>query len=96
MIRMPELPIFFWTSFWIFAVSLAFIVIFIWLFVKGKKNYSVEDAESHAEDYGEVIKEGHGGMTIFLWTSFILIFGWTVYYFIVNWSQFFVITALRG
>ena len=92
---MPELPGFFWTSFWIFAASVISISVFIWLFVKGKKKYSVDDAESHAEDYANVIKEGHGGMTIFLWISFSLLFAWTVYYFVVNGYQFDVIQALR-
>ena len=91
---MPELNGFFWNSFWIFAVSLVLTAIFIWLFVIGNKKYSVDDAESHAEDYADIIKEGHGGMTIFLWVSFIMLFIWTVYYFAVNWSQFYVILAM--
>jgi hypothetical protein len=93
---MPELPGFFLTSFWVFVAAVAFSVLFLWLFVRGKKNYSVDDAESHAEEYANVIKEGHGGMTAFLWVSFSLLFLWTVYYFAVNWSQFYVIAALRN
>ena len=88
---MAELPRFFWTSFWIFLVSVVATVIFIWLFVRGNTKYSVEDAESHAENYANVIKEGHGGMTAFLWVSFGVILAWSVYYLIVNWSQFAVI-----
>lgn len=93
---MPKLPGFFLTSFWVFVASIIMIVLFIWLFVRGKKSYSVDDAESHAEDYANVIKEGHGGMTAFLWVSFSLIFSWTVYYIIINWSQFRVIAAIRN
>ncbi len=92
---MPELPGFFWTSFWIFIISLAAISVFIWLFVKGNKRYDVDDAESHSEEFAELVKEGHGQMTLFLWVSFSIIFAWTVYYFVVNWSQFYVISALR-
>jgi len=90
---MPELPSFFWKSLWIMVGGIVFLVMFIWLFARGKKNYSVDDTESHAEEYGDVIKEGHGGMTAFLWVSFIMLLGWTVYYFVVNWSQFAVIAA---
>ncbi|NLI54655.1 MAG: hypothetical protein GX417_10115 [Clostridiales bacterium] len=93
---MAKLPGFFWTSFWIFLVSIVLITLFIWLFARGKKSYSVDDTESHAESYANVIKEGHGGMTAFLWVSFALIFSWTVYYVVVNWSQFKVIAALRN
>jgi nitrogen fixation-related uncharacterized protein len=57
-----NLPGFFWTSFWIFLVSIVLITLFIWLFARGKKSYSVDNTESHAESYANVIKEGHGGM----------------------------------
>jgi hypothetical protein len=93
---MPELPGFFNTSLWVFIISVSAISIFIWLFVIGKDHYSVDDTESHAEDYANVIKEGHGGMTPFLWVSFAAIFGWVVYYVMVNWSQFAVIIAIRN
>ena len=92
---MAELPGFFWSAFWIFLVTTALTVVYIWLFARGNKKYSVEDAESHAEDYANVIKEGHGGMTIFLWVSFAMILVWTVYYFIVNGYQFKVLLAVR-
>lgn len=91
---MAELPGFFWTAFWIFVVSTVGLAIAIWLFVRGNPHYSVDDAESHAEDYANVIKEGHGGMTSFLWASFILILMWAIYYLVINWHQFYVITAI--
>ncbi len=93
---MPKLPGFFMTSFWVFVVSVVMIVLFVWMFARGKKSYSVDDTESHAENFANVIKEGHGGMTAFLWVSFALIFSWTAYYLAVNWSQFKVIAALRN
>jgi hypothetical protein len=93
---MPKLPGFFETSFWVFVTCVVALCVFIWLFAMGKKNYSVDDTESHAEQFGGVIKEGHGGMTPFLWVSFAVIFSWTVYYLAVNWSQFAVIMALRN
>lgn len=93
---MPKLPGFFTVSFWVFVVSVAACSVFIWLFAMGNRKYSVNDTESHAETYANVIKEGHGGMTPFLWVSFAAILAWTVYYTIANWSQFAVILALRN
>ena len=93
---MPKLPGFFETSLWMFIACVTALCVFIWLFVMGNRNYTVDDTESHAEQFGGVIKEGHGGMTVFLWISFALILGWAVYYLVVNWSQFAVILALRN
>lgn len=91
---MAEQSGFFWTSFWVFSVSVTSLSVFIWLFVKGNK-YTVNDAEAHGEEYGELNKEGHGGMTMFLWVTFGLITVWTVYYFVVNWYQFLVFSAFK-
>jgi len=49
--------------------------------------------EARSEEFGGVIKEGHGGMTEFLWISFGFLFIWTIYYFVVNWHQFLVLFA---
>lgn len=90
---MPESWIFFKTGFWIVVASVALFVFFLWLFIIGGNRYTIEDTEAHAEDFGEVIKEGHGGMTSFLWISFAILFIWTIGYFVVNWRQFLVIFA---
>lgn len=92
--KMAALPSFFIISFWIVVICIVGIVVFLWLFISGGEKYSVEDAEAHAEDFAGVIKEGHGGMTVFLWVSFALIFSWTIFYFIINGYQFLVIFAL--
>jgi hypothetical protein len=88
---MPDLTTFFWNSFWIVIASIVLTVFFLWLFIMGGHKYSVEDTEAHSEGFAGVIREGHGGMTIFLWISFAALFIWTVYYFIVTWEQFLVI-----
>ncbi len=44
--------------------------------------------------FANVVKEGHGGMTAFLWVSFGAILAWQSITIIVNWSQFYVITAI--
>jgi hypothetical protein len=89
--KMAELSVFWRDSFWIFLASLVFSVLFLWLFVVGGNRYSVEDAEAHSEDFAGIVREGHGGMTAFLWVSFSMILVWTVYYFAANWQQFVII-----
>lgn len=88
---MSELTGFFRESLWIVLASIFFSVLFLWLWMISGRLYSVEDTEAHSEDFGGVIREGHGGMTIFLWVSFGLLLLWTIYYFVVNWQQFLVI-----
>ena len=90
---MPQLPDFFILSFWIVLASIAGIVLFLCLFIIGGSKYSIHDTEAHAEQYGNIIKEGHGGMTSFLWVSFIALAGWMIYYFIINSQQFLIILA---
>ena len=63
-------------------------VVYTWLVLRSGHGYSVHDTETHAADYANVIKEGHGGLTAFLWVSFILIFGWTIMYFVTHWGEF--------
>lgn len=82
----------FWQLFWVVIGSvLAFVFIFL-LFIAGSK-YSVHDAEAHATDYAGTIKEGHGGMTAFLWVTFIGMFVWTIVYLVMHWHEFGVIAA---
>ncbi len=88
---MPELTSFFANSFWIGTVTVILSVFFLWLFIIQGRNYSVHDTEAHAEEFGDLIKEGHGGMTMFLWVSFAAIFVWMIYYFAINWRQFLVL-----
>ena len=86
----PELEVpsgFFWFTL-LLATSYA---ITMYLILRSGIGYSVEDAESHSIDYGGVIKEGHGGLTAFLWVSYAVIFIWTIVYLIQHWSEFGVI-----
>jgi hypothetical protein len=88
---MPKLPDFFNDSLLIVIISIASIVVLLWLLIVGGKNYTVEDTESHAELYANIIKEGHGGMTAFLWVTYVFLFIWTIYYYAANLEQFLVI-----
>ena len=83
-------------TFWqLFDLTISLVIVLVllfFLFISGSK-YSVADAESHATDYAGVIKEGHGGVTIFLWVLFIGLFIWTIVYFVLHWSEFGIIAA---
>jgi hypothetical protein len=74
--------------FWLTAVIVASLGVAIWLGLRSGRNYSVHDTEAHASNYANVIKEGHGGLTAFLWVSFGAILVWTIVYLIQHWSEF--------
>jgi hypothetical protein len=57
----------------------------------GGSDYTVEDTMAHAADYADVIEEGHGRMTLFLWFTYGLMLAWTVYYLVRHWHEFSVI-----
>lgn len=74
----------------VLAIALSSVII-IWLVLRSGKNYSVNDTEAHSTSYADVIKEGHGGLTVFLWVSFAAILVWTIVYLVQHWSEFSVI-----
>jgi hypothetical protein len=82
----------FWQMFWVTIGSIFSFAILLILLIQGSK-YSVNDTRAHSADYGGVIKEGHGGMTSFLWVMFIGILVWTIVYLIMHWSEFAIIWA---
>jgi heme/copper-type cytochrome/quinol oxidase subunit 2 len=88
---MPEMNSFFQNSLWLVLITIMLSVFFLWLFIIGGSKYSMEDAESHAEHYANIIKEGHGTMTSFLWVSYAVLLIWMIYYFNLNLHQFLVI-----
>ncbi len=88
---MPQMVNFFKDSLWVLVISIIGSVVFLWLALISGSRYSVEDTEAHSAEYGEVIKEGHGGMTVFLWISFAAILIWMIVYFVLNREQFLAI-----
>ena len=78
--------------FWTLGIIFAFIVTQI-LLLRSGHGYSVHDTEAHSTNYAGEIKEGHGGMTAFLWVFYILMFVWTIVYLIMNAGQFAIIFA---
>ena len=78
--------------YWALGILFASIATLI-LFLKSGGGYSVEDTQAHSTDYGGVIREGHGGMTAFLWSFYIFMLGWTIFYFVQHASEFAIIFA---
>ena len=73
--------------YWTLGFIFIFVVTFI-LILRSGRRYSVEDTEAHSTEYAGVIKEGHGGLTAFLWTFYIIMIVWTIYYFIEHAAEF--------
>jgi hypothetical protein len=69
------------------GVAVSFVIV-TWLILRSGHGYSVHDTEAHSTNYADVIKEGHGGLTLFLWVSFIAIFIWSIVYLVQHASEF--------
>ena len=68
--------------------SIVLTIIGLALLIKSGFGYTVHDTEAHATKYAGIIREGHGGLTVFLWILFLFMFAWTIYYFWTNAAQF--------
>jgi hypothetical protein len=78
-------------TFWLVIVVSVSVVVIIWLMLRSGNGYSVHDTEAHAVNYANEVKEGHGGMTLFLWLSFVAIIIFTIVYLVQHASEFSVI-----
>jgi hypothetical protein len=78
-------------TFWLVIVVAVSVVFITWLILRSGNGYSVHDTEAHAVNYANEIKEGHGGMTLFLWLSFLAIIIWTIIYMVQHAGEFSVI-----
>jgi hypothetical protein len=78
-------------AFYITLFCIAAVVVLTILLLRTGKGYSVRDAQSHAEDYAGVIKEGHGGLTAFFGVLFVIILIWSVVYFVLHAGEFSII-----
>jgi hypothetical protein len=88
---MPQLNTFFPEAFWIsFAFLVGSMIFFVLAMLQGR-GYSVQAAETHASDYAAEIKEGHGGMTAFLWVSFGAMLVWAIIYFWIHAPEFLIL-----
>ncbi len=60
----------------------------IYLAVRAGKDYSVEDTEAHAEEFGGVVKEGHGPVPAFAAVGMGALIIWSIVYLIMHWSEY--------
>jgi hypothetical protein len=79
------------TMFYIVIAVAVSVSVITWLILRSGHGYSVHDTEAHATNYANEIKEGHGGLTLFLWVSFTVILIWTIVYLVQHASEFSVI-----
>ena len=84
------------TNFILVIVIIAFFVLLVTLALRSGRRYSVHDTESHATEYAGVIKEGHGGLTTFLWLSFGSIIVFTIFYLVEHSREFSVLFRMIG
>jgi hypothetical protein len=70
----------------------AFLLLLI-LFLRSGHGYSVHDTEAHSTNFAGQIREGHGGLTAFLWFIYAVMFVWTIIYIVQNWSDFAILFA---
>jgi Ca2+/Na+ antiporter len=81
--------------YWTLTIIFSFVVSLI-LLLRSGHGYSVHDTQAHASEYAGEIKEGHGGMTAFLWVFFAFMLIWTIVYFVLHASEFAIIFAGGG
>ena len=75
------------------VVLVAATIVLLYLILRSGHGYSVEDTEAHATEYAGVIKEGHGGMTAFLWIAYAAMALWTIAYLVQHADEFGILFA---
>lgn len=73
---------------WLTLIVIFSLLIFAWLVIRSQDEYSQEDANAHAEEFGGVIAESHGPVTLFLWISYGFLLIWTLAYLWVHRTEF--------
>ncbi|WP_321419981.1 hypothetical protein [uncultured Methanomethylovorans sp.] len=73
---------------WLTILVVLSSLILIWLSAKNQDHYSLEDANSHAEEFAGIIAESHGPITAFLYVLYVILLVWTIAYFAVHWGEF--------
>jgi len=81
------------TSLWWTLGIIALFVFLLILLLRSGRGYSVHDTEAHSTSYAGIVKEGHGGLTAFLWVLFISIIIWSIVYFILHRAEYAIVFA---
>jgi hypothetical protein len=72
-----------------FTLFIIFLAAFlIYLSLKAGKDYSVEDTEANAEEFGGLVKEGHGPVPAIAAIGMGALIIWSVVYLIMHWNQY--------
>lgn len=73
--------------FWLTIVWVVLLVVSVAISLRSGDAYSAHDAEEHATEYGGVIREAHGPITLFLWLCYASALVFTVAYSVTHWSD---------
>ncbi len=73
---------------WLTVLIIALTMLLTYLATRSGRGYSPERTKEDADDFGGAVQEGHGGMTAFLWLSFVAIVVWSVVYLVMHWNEF--------
>ena len=68
--------------------SIVLTLITIAFLLRSGHRYTVHDTEAHATTYAGLIREGHGGPTVFILLIYLFMLAWTIYYFWVHVAEF--------
>ncbi len=80
-------------GFYITLICVIGFVLSMALLLRSGHGYSVRDTDAHAVDFPGGLKEGHGGMTAFLWVFFGALILWAIVYLVLHASEFSIIFA---
>ena len=73
---------------WLTLIVIAAFLLLTWVILWDDKRYTLEDANAHAEEFGGVIAEAHGPVTLFIWISYAFLIIWSLVYLWVHWMEF--------
>ncbi len=76
---------------WFVLLIMGIVSLLTYLAVRAGHGYSVEDTQAHAETFGGVVQEGHGGTPAITLVVISTIIIWAIIYLIMHWRQFAVV-----
>jgi len=75
-------------DFYLTLLLVAVFIVLLVLYLRGDDKYAEKESQNRYSSFAGTIREGHGGMTLFLWVVFSVILVWTVIYFILHAGEF--------
>jgi hypothetical protein len=80
-------------AFYLTLIMVIGFVISMVLLLRSGRGHSAEEVEANSIEFPGGLREGHGGMPLFLSVFFGIILIWTIVYFVIHASEFAVIFA---